>query len=261
VVIITVFTVTVDHGTVKDVTTIELTVDEVARQAGLPVRTVREYQTMGLLDPPAKRGRVGVYRSGHLARLRLIARLQARGYSLAGIRDLVDSWSGGADLGEVLGVGPDELVHIDEPGTPATLDQLAASIPELVPDRLDELLAVGVVDDCGEDRYCVPSPSLLHLARGALAAGYEADRVLALLAAIGRAADDVAGAVVAALAQPPTPAAPDRAALDALAVRGRGLLAHGTGRLMIHALGRRLGITDEATAPDLVRSLLRGTTT
>src|SRR5262245_65711077 len=96
---------------------IELTVDELAHRAELPVRTIREYQTLGLLPPPAKRGRVGIYRPGHLARLRLIVRLQKCGYSLAGIRGLVESWSGGADLGEVLGLVPDELVHIDEPGT------------------------------------------------------------------------------------------------------------------------------------------------
>lgn len=232
----------------------ELTVDEVARQVGVPVRTIREYQTMGLVPPPAKRGRVGVYRPGHLSRLRLIGRLQHRGYSLAGIRDLLESWSGGADLGEVLGLGPDELVHIDEPGTPATLDQLIAAVPELVPSRLDDLVAIGIVEDCGPDHYCVPSPSLLQLARDALAAGYDVERVLALLGAISRAADGVADAVVNALANPPATA--DRAGLDALAVRGRGLLAHGTGRLAIHALGRRLGITDEATAPDLIRGLL-----
>lgn len=228
--------------------------DEVAQQAGVPVRTIREYQTIGLLPAPVKRGRVGVYRQGHLTRLRLIGRLQARGYSLAGIGDLVSSWSDGADLGEVLGLGPDELVHIDEPGTPATLDQLAAAVPALVPSRLDDLIAIGVVEDCGPDHYCVPSPSLLQLARDALAAGYDADRVLALLGAIGRAADGVADAVIDALADPP--AAADPAGLEALATRGRGLLAHATGRLAIHALGRRLGITDEATAPQLIRQLL-----
>jgi DNA-binding transcriptional MerR regulator len=232
----------------------DLTVDELARQSGVPVRTIREYQAIGLLPPPAKRGRVGVYRPGHLARLRLIGRLQARGYSLAGIGDLVSSWSDGADLGEVLGVGPDELVHVDEPGAPATLDQLAAVVPGLVPSHLDELVATGVVEACEPDGYCVPSPSLLQLARDALAAGYDVDRVLALLGAIGRAADLVADAAVDALAA--LPAAADGDALEALAVRGRGLLAHGTGRLAIHALGRRLGITDEATAPHLIRQLL-----
>lgn len=232
----------------------ELTVDELAQRTKLPVRTIREYQTMGLLPPPTKRGRVGLYRQSHVSRLQLIARLQDRGYSLAGIRDLLASWRDGADLGEVLGLVPDELVHIDEPGTPATLDQLAVALPALVPGRLDELLAAGVVEDC-DPGYCVPSPSLLQLAQDTLNAGYTADRVLELLAAISRAAADVADAVVTALADPPE--STDDAAVAALATRGRGLLAHGTGRLTIHALGRRLGITDEAAAPDLIRQLLR----
>lgn len=232
----------------------ELTVDELAQRAKLPVRTIREYQTMELLPGPTKRGRVGLYRQSHVSRLQLIARLQDRGYSLAGIRDLLASWRDGADLGEVLGLVPDELVHIDEPGTPATLDQLTTALPAVVPERLAELLTIGVIEECGPDRYCVPSPSLLQLARDALDAGYTPERVLELLAAIGRAAADVADAVVAALAAPPEIS--DQAALAALATRGRGLLAHGTGRLTIHTLGRRLGITHDATAPDLIRKLL-----
>jgi DNA-binding transcriptional MerR regulator len=252
--IVTVITVTVNAGSVEPVIAVELTVDDLAQQAGVPVRTIREYQTMGLVPPPAKRGRVGVYRDGHLSRLRLIARLQHRGYSLAGIADLFESWSDGADLGEVLGLGPDELVHIDEPGTPATLEQLVAAVPGLVPDHLDALLAMGVVEACAEDHYCVPSPSLLQLARDALAAGYDTERVVLLLGAISRAATGVADAVIDVLAT--TPVGADNAALEALAARGRGLLAHGTGRMAIHALGRRLGITDEDTAPDLIRKVL-----
>jgi len=235
----------------------ELTVDEVAGRAGVPVRTVREYQTMGLLPGPAKRGRVGLYGDGHLARLQLIGRLQQRGYSLAGIKDLFGSWRDGADLAEILGLGPDELVHVDGPGAPATLDQLAAAVPSLVPDRLEELLATGVVEACGPDRYCVPSPSLLQLARDALEAGYDPGRVLEMFAAIHRAAELVADAAVEALAGAPSTS--DAVAIERLVVRGRGLLAHGTGRLAIHTLGRRLGITDEAAAPDLIRQLLRAT--
>jgi hypothetical protein len=184
----------------------------------------------------------------------LIARLQRRGYSLAGIRDLCTSWSDGADLGEVLGLGPDELVHIDEPGAMVTLDQLGQAVPVLVPARLDDLVDLGIVEVCGADEYCVPSPSLLQLARDALSAGYDVERVVTLLAAISRAAEGIASAVVDALAE--RPAGADQIGLDALAIRGRGLLAHGTGRLTVHSLGRRLGITDEATAPHLIRQLL-----
>jgi DNA-binding transcriptional MerR regulator len=233
---------------------VELTIDELARRADVPVRTIREYQTIGVLPAPDRRGRVGIYGDGHVTRLALIDRLQRRGYSLAGIRDLLAAWRDGAALGEILGLQPDQLVHIDEPGAPATLEQLALLVPALVPARLPELLATGVVEACGPDRYCVPSPSLLQLTLNALAAGYDTGRVLDLLTTIGRAADAIADAVVATLADPPDTI--DRDEMIALAARGRGLLAHGVGRLTIHTLGRRLGITDETAIPEALRAFL-----
>jgi DNA-binding transcriptional MerR regulator len=233
---------------------LELTVDELATRAGLPVRTVREYQTMGLLPSPERRGRVGIYRGAHLARLALIGRLQERGYSLAGIRDLVGSWRDGADLGEVLGLEADQLVHLDEPGAPATPDELAALLPTLVPLRLDELLATGIVEACGPGRYCVPSPSLLQLTVGAIAAGYEPDAVLALLTTIRDATTVIADATIALLAD--RPAGGDTEQLVAIATRGRGLLAHGTGRLTIHAIGRQLGIDHDDDTATALRQLL-----
>lgn len=219
-----------------------VTVDELAHRAGIPVRTVREYQTMGLLPPPERHGRVGFYRPSHLRRLQLIARMQARGYSLAGIRDLLASWRDGSDLAETLGLEADQLVHLDEPGAPATLSQLRELLPALVPDHLDELLDTGAVEACGPDRYCIPSPSLLQLTVDAIAAGYPPERVVTLLAAIGHAATLIAEATAALLTDPPATLKPRR--LTELAQRCRGLLAHGTGRLAIHTLGRRLGVTD-----------------
>lgn len=42
----------------------EYTVDELARVSDTTVRNIRAYQDRGLLAPPEKRGRVGIYRSG-----------------------------------------------------------------------------------------------------------------------------------------------------------------------------------------------------
>lgn len=234
------------------VSDVELTVDELAARMKVPVRTIREYQTMGVLPPPERRGRIGLYGDTHIARLELIARLQDRGYSLAGIRDLLGSWRDGADLGDVLGLQPDQLVHLDEPGSPATLHQLAVLLPALVPERLEELVAVGLVEVCGPDRYCVPSPSLMQLAVDALAAGYQPDAVLGLLRTVHESTAAIADAAVGLLAKPPKGASTH--AIAALAARGRGLLAHGTGRLTIFAIGRRLGGHDSTTITDAVRA-------
>jgi DNA-binding transcriptional MerR regulator len=224
----------------SDATVEALTVDELAVRTGLPTRTIREYQTIGLLPPPERRGRVGIYGSAHVGRLELIGRLQDRGYSLAGIRDLLGSWRDGADLAEVLGLEPDQLVHLEEPGALATGQQLAALLPALVPHRLDDLIATGAVEACGPDRYGVTSPSLMQLTVDAIAAGYDLDRILELLTTIHDAATAIAAAAVDLLADVPAGSEPDQ--LLALATRGRGLLAHGTGRLTIHAIGKKLGV-------------------
>jgi DNA-binding transcriptional MerR regulator len=216
----------------------EWTIDELAGLAGLPVRTIREYQSLGIVPAPRRHGRVGLYGASHFRRLQLIARLRDRGYSLAGIGDLLGRWSSGADLGEVLGLEPDQLVHIDEPGAPATLDQLRVLLPAMVPEHLDALESTGVIERCHPDRFCVPSPSLLQLAIDAQAAGFAPEDVIALLRAIQRAADIVSDEVVQQIGRLPVGA--DDAA--AFLQRGRGLLAHGVGRLTLHRIGRRLGI-------------------
>jgi DNA-binding transcriptional MerR regulator len=82
----------------------EYTVDELARTADTTVRNVRAYQDRGLLPPPERRGRAGVYTEAHLARLRLIGQLLKRGYTLGNIAELISAWERGQDLRELLGL-------------------------------------------------------------------------------------------------------------------------------------------------------------
>lgn len=222
----------------------EWAIDEFARMVGLPVRTIREYQTLGIVTAPRRQGRVAFYGVSHLRQLDLINRLRDRGYSLAGIGDLLGNWSAGAELGEVLGLEPDQLVHVDEPGAPATLEQLEALLPDMVPAHLADLEATGVIERCQPDRFCIPSPSLLQLAIDAQVAGLSVENVIALLQTIRNAADVVADEVVDQLGHLPTQTAADTT--TAFLQRGRGLLAHGVGRLTLHRIGQRLGITEEA---------------
>lgn len=229
------------------------TVDQLAARTGLPVRTIREYQTMRLVHPPRREGRIGLYDASHLRRLELIGRLQARGYSLAAIADLLAAWRDGAALTDVLGLEPDQLVHVDEPGAPATLDQLASLLPDLVPSRLDELVATGVVEACGPERFCVPSPSLLQLAVDVLATGLAPDQVLALLRAFADAVDLVTEATLEAFAHVPADADPP--SVDALVGRGRGLLGHGLGRLALHRIGRAAGVSHHDPPGTIVERL------
>jgi DNA-binding transcriptional MerR regulator len=82
----------------------EYRIDDLARAAGTTSRNVRAYQERGLLPPPAKRGRVGIYNDSHLVRLRLIDSLLQRGFTTAHINDFITSWETGNDIAEVLGL-------------------------------------------------------------------------------------------------------------------------------------------------------------
>src|SRR5437763_593201 len=57
----------------------ELTIDALAREAGMTVRNIRAYQSRGLLPPPEVRARTGFYGPDHVARLKLIADMRAEG--------------------------------------------------------------------------------------------------------------------------------------------------------------------------------------
>lgn len=68
-------------------------VEQLASAAGVGVDTVRFYQGRGLLDPPARVGRIAIYGDAHLERLRRIRSLLDQGFSLAQIAQLLDDQS------------------------------------------------------------------------------------------------------------------------------------------------------------------------
>jgi DNA-binding transcriptional MerR regulator len=80
------------------------TIDVLAHKAGTTARNVRVYQDRGLLRPPHRKGRIGLYGPEHLHRLQLVLRMLRRGYPLAVIRELVEAWEAQRDIGSVLGL-------------------------------------------------------------------------------------------------------------------------------------------------------------
>ena len=66
---------------------------------------MRLYQNRGCSLPSGREGRIGFYSTEHRDRLRLIAHLQERGFSLAAIKETLDHWTEGRSLAHLLGVG------------------------------------------------------------------------------------------------------------------------------------------------------------
>jgi DNA-binding transcriptional MerR regulator len=72
---------------------LELTIEELAEQVSIPVRTIRFYIAEGLLQGPGTRGKAAVYSEEHLLRLRLIRRLSERRVPLVEMRDMLSRLS------------------------------------------------------------------------------------------------------------------------------------------------------------------------
>ncbi|GGO86397.1 MerR family transcriptional regulator [Wenjunlia tyrosinilytica] len=151
----------------------EYRIEDLARETGATVRNIRAYQDRGLLPKPGRRGRINVYDDTHLARLRQIAGLLERGYTLASIKELLEAWDSGRGLGGVLGL----LTEVEGPWsdeTPVRLgrEQLYESFGGTRDEEaITEAVALGVLEPEDDDTFVVPSPQLLSVAAELFSAG------------------------------------------------------------------------------------------
>ena len=175
----------------------EYRIDELAREAGTTVRNVRAYQDRGLIAPPRREGRVGLYSSAHLGRLRLIGQLLERGYTLANIGELIGGLERGHDLGDLIGLGAAIVSPwSDEVPTYVTPLELAEMFGgEASLEALEESVKLGLVEVEGE-RFRVPSPRLLHAGAELYAAGVPMDAIMDIAKKLRRDADRIAARFV-----------------------------------------------------------------
>jgi DNA-binding transcriptional MerR regulator len=171
-----------------------LTIEQVAAGAGIPVSTVRMYQHRGLLAPPEKRGRVGYYGPAHQERLALIAELQERGFSLAGIKELVDGWEQGRSLDEVLGVRDDRSVWAEEEPIVVDAAELARRFPDdpITPELLARVIDLGLVALLDDGRLEVRSPRFLEIGTRLGALGVPVEEIIDEYEVLRAATDEIA---------------------------------------------------------------------
>ena len=115
----------------------EWTLRELAAESGVPERTIRFYISKGILDPPLRGGRGAVYGPDHLARLREIRGLQAKGMMLADIARLPEPQAalGPADLPapsawESYAVAPDVIVLVRSESAPWRARRIRSALRE-----------------------------------------------------------------------------------------------------------------------------------
>jgi DNA-binding transcriptional MerR regulator len=172
----------------------DLTIEALATEVDLPYSTIRMYQNRGLLPPPERRGRVGYYGADHVARLHLIAQLKAKGYSLAAIKDLVETWQSGQSLTDALGVERSAAGVLD-PLTPIRLrpDELRTRLAglDLSPETMARAYALGLVS-YDDDVIVVHAPVFLEVGADLVAMGVPVDEVLDEYEHLRAVADELA---------------------------------------------------------------------
>ena len=175
----------------------EFSIDELARKAGTTVRNVRAYQDRGLLPPPQRRGRKGIYDDAHLSRLRIIGRLLERGYTLSNIGELIETWERGNDISQLLGLESavaspwtDEVP--DYVDLPTLLERFGASFSG---PALDKAIELDLIQPEGP-RYRVPSPRMLYAGAELVKAGIPLEDMLDVVASLRENVEEAADAMV-----------------------------------------------------------------
>ncbi|GGS88145.1 MerR family transcriptional regulator [Streptomyces chromofuscus] len=150
-------------------------IEDLAHLTGTTVRTIRAYQDRGVLPRPERRGRANAYTDAHVHRLRQIADLLERGYTLASIKELLEAHDTGRGLGGVLGL----VAEVDGPWTDEQPSRITrAELTERfggTPDdtAIAQAVALGVLEPVpgDDDLFVVPSPQELAVAVELHAAG------------------------------------------------------------------------------------------
>lgn len=173
-----------------------LTIDELGRETGMTVRTIRSHQARDLLPPPDVRERVGYYGPEHIARLKLIRELQSEGFNLRGIKRLLEAT--GSPAQKLIGFG--EAVRApfaaEEPQV-FTLEELFDRFGAEDPAKLIALAEKsGTIVPLGGDRYEAPVPSLLDIAEEVMSNGVGLEAALAAITQVRQRCDQIAKSFV-----------------------------------------------------------------
>lgn len=174
---------------------VEISLDELAEQSGVSSRTIRYYQSEGVLPRPRKDGRDAKYATSHVERLELIAELQERGLKLEAIKELV-----GRDRHRSVSdwLGVDEVLRAswaNDEAAAMTLAEVHTLLGKHPRRLVGEMVDAGLLTRNDDGTFIAPSRALLDIALRMLDAGVSIDigteAATLLRRRLSKAADDL----------------------------------------------------------------------
>lgn len=175
---------TVNPASQPDITA-EYSIDELAREGETTVRNVRAYQDRGILPPPERRGRKGIYTDVHLRLLKLIGQLLDRGYTINNIGELLEAMEKGHDISQLMGLGD----AIASPWTGEipnyfTISELSKLFKVKITLKnlgvINQAVKLGILEREGP-RFRAASPKLIHVASELVHIGIPLEDLLDIL--------------------------------------------------------------------------------
>ncbi|MBA0049354.1 MerR family transcriptional regulator [Streptomyces sp. AJS327] len=202
---------------------------ELAETAGITTRTLRFYRERKLLPPPRREGRIAWYDEHHLARLRTISGLLARGHTLGGITELLDAFESGRDTrstAELLGLDSSLSTFSEEVPVRLTPEELADHFHgQVTVENLAASLDIGYVAVDG-DTFVHVSRRLLDASSSLVDKGVPLSAVLEAGRELRRHTDAIAATFTELFRShllPPDEPAPDAGTVNAALERVRPL--------------------------------------
>jgi DNA-binding transcriptional MerR regulator len=155
----------------------EMTIDQLAQRVSMSSRNIREWQRQGLLPPPTRRGRVGIYSDEHVARIRRVQQLHADGFPLDLIRRMIDTGIG--DESDIRHLAAEVLAPFSMAG-PTTVSR-AELDSRLGVGAAAQLAKLGLIADAEGDPVSVRDAETLDLVEGLTGMGVSLERMVATL--------------------------------------------------------------------------------
>ena len=177
-------------GSGKPSSDYDLTIEQLAAEAGMSVRNIRNHHTRGLLPPPEVRARIGYYNAEHVARLRLILDLQADGFNLAAIERLLSGSDGLA--ARLIGLRT-AVTTPYEPESPEmiTAEELESRFGVVDAKDVERVRKLKLLIPLGDGRFEVPSPALLGAAEQVVGLGVPLHAALVLVDRVSRDCESI----------------------------------------------------------------------